>query len=105
MDQQRMALFFIEENNFDLIFGHSYSFFGVGVNPHQRLLFFPLILRMEVWEGVGERLREKQQCERDLSIGCLLHAPNWGPSPFGGRASALTLDQHQLGQHSYSYSG
>lgn len=53
-----MALFFIEENNFDLTFGHSYSFFGVGVNPHQKLLLFPLILRMEVWEGVGERKRE-----------------------------------------------
>lgn len=42
MDQQRMALFFIEENHFDLTFGHSYSFLGVGVNPHQRLLLFPL---------------------------------------------------------------
>lgn len=99
-----MALYFIEENNFDLIFRHSYSFlfWRGGVNPHQRLLLFPLILRMEVQEGVGERKRETA-CQRHASIGCLLHAPNRGPGPFGGKASVLTPEQHQPGQHSYSY--
>ena len=28
-----------------------------------------------------EREGEKHWCARDTSIGCLLHAPNWGPSP------------------------
>ena len=27
----------------------------------------------------GEREGEKYQCMRDTSIGCLSHAPNWGP--------------------------
>ena len=29
----------------------------------------------------GERAGEKHQCEREKSVGCLLHAPNQGPGP------------------------
>ena len=29
----------------------------------------------------GEREGEKHQYVRDISIGCLLHTPNWGPGP------------------------
>ena len=29
----------------------------------------------------GEREGEKHQCVRDVLIGCLSHAPEWGPGP------------------------
>nr|KAF6492383.1 hypothetical protein HJG59_009588 [Molossus molossus] len=42
------------------------------VNAHLRI-FFPLTFRE--WKGMRGKDREKHQCERDTSIGCLLHTP------------------------------
>ena len=37
-------------------------------------------LFLERGEG-KEKEREKHQCPRNTSIGCLSHGPNWGPGP------------------------
>ena len=39
----------------------------------------------------GEREGEKHPCARDTSIGCLSHAPSWGPAR--NPACALTGNQ------------
>ena len=41
------------------------------------LKFYSFILRESRREGEGEG--EKHKCVRDTRIGCLLHAPYWGP--------------------------
>ena len=41
--------------------------------------YFLFTLFREKGRGEGERKVEKQQCVRGTSVGCLSHAPNWGP--------------------------
>ena len=63
----------------------------------------------------GEREGEKDQCVRETSIGCLLHAPKWGLGPhnpgtcpdqesnrrrFGSQASTQSIEPHQPGLNS-----
>lgn len=57
------------------------------VNPHSILL---------EWEGGGE----KQQCEEDRSIGCLLHEPltKLNPQALSGQAAALTIERTGQGK-------
>ena len=43
------------------------------------LRFYLFIFREKGTEG--EREGRKHRCARETSVGCLSHAPNWGPGP------------------------
>ena len=67
----------------------------------------------------GEREGEKQQCARDTSIDCLLHAPagdlvrspamcpGWesNQQPFGLQAGPQSIEPHQPGVNFFSFKG
>ena len=62
---------------------------------------FVLFFRERV--RVGERRGEKHRYVRETGIGCLLHAPNWGPGPQPGHVPWLGMELVTLwftGQHS-----
>ena len=50
---------------------------GPGLKPLKNKRFYLFIFRERGREG--ERAREKHRYAKDTSIGCLWHAPNWGP--------------------------
>ena len=45
----------------------------------------------------GGREGEKHRCERETSIGCPSHAPNWGPGPQPRHIPSLGIEPVNFG--------
>ena len=53
----------------------------IGLGPMLATLFFSLIFLTWGYVHWFLRVREKHQCARETSIGCLPYMPNWGSNP------------------------